>query len=48
MMWILIKECRDLETWYTDEIMTDAEGFSVRVKRKVLRSVDKDKILEKC
>ena len=36
----LIKECRDLEsiygTRYTDEIMTDAEGFSVRVKRKDL------------
>ena len=24
---------------YTDELMTDAEGFSVRVKIKVLRSV---------
>ena len=37
----LIKECRDLEniygTRYTDEIMTDAEGFSVRLKGKVLR-----------
>ena len=31
---------------YTDELMTDAEGFSVRVKRKVLRSVDKEKSLE--
>ena len=28
--------------------MTDAEGFSVRVKRKVLRSVDKERSLEKC
>ena len=48
----LVKECRELELYYgtnlTDIVLTDADTISRRAIRKILRVIDRDKLVEKC
>ena len=48
----LVKECRELEesygTCFENEILEDAEQVSMREVRDTLRTMDREKMLERC
>ena len=46
------KECRELEisygTNFTDTILTDANNVSLRIIKKTIRGIDREKLVQKC
>ena len=47
-----MKECRELEisygTNFTDTILTDANNVSLRIIKKTIRGIDREKLVQKC
>ena len=48
----IVKECRELEisyrTNFTDTILTDANNVSLRIIKKTIRGIDREKLVQKC
>ena len=45
----LVKECRELESTYgTEDLLTDANCVSKCIIKKIIRGIDREKLVQKC